>query len=60
MPDVGPSDALLPHARVSTDSARCIFKIAHKPSAFGNVQNSLKQKKPLPDKELTDSIEVIS
>ncbi len=33
---------------------------AYKPSAFGNVCNMSKQKKPLRDNDLTDSIQVIS
>jgi hypothetical protein len=37
-----------------------VFANGEKASAFGNARNSLKQKNPLRDKVLTDSIEVIS
>jgi hypothetical protein len=60
MPKSRDGRALLPLARVSTGVGLGNCKIARKPSAFGNVQNNLKQKKPLRDKELTDSIQVIS
>jgi hypothetical protein len=60
MPKSKAGRALLPQAPVSTEGELGNRKIANKSSAFGNVQNNLKQKKPLRDKELTDSIQVIS
>jgi hypothetical protein len=45
-----------PHANQCTEMSFYRFG----PSAFGNACNMSKRKKPLRDKDLTDSIEVIS